>query len=115
VAGVTELVPGSEAGPDGDKPEGELPVRVRQAALAPQLRDRDPTDSGELQAPASAEAFRSTMSAMQGGWERARSMAGTSPADADRDAAPPAAQIPASQDPADQNPADQNPADQGGE
>jgi signal transduction histidine kinase len=105
VAGVTELVPGSEAGPDADQPDGELPVRVRQAALAPQLRDRDTTDSGELQAPPSAQAFRSTMSAMQSGWERARSVAGTPSADA-------APGVAASTD---QNPADQDPADQDGE
>ena len=119
VAGVTELVPGPEAGTDADQPDGELPLRVRQAALAPQLRDRDATDSGELQAPASAEAYRSTMSAMQSGWERGRSAAGTPSAEADPDAASagqdPAYQDPADQIPADQNPADQNPADQGGE
>jgi signal transduction histidine kinase len=100
VAGATELVTGSEAGPAADQPDGGLPVRVRQAALAPQLRDRDAADSEALQAPASAEAFRSTMSAMQSGWERARSAAGTRPADADPDEAASA---------------EQNPADQGGE
>jgi signal transduction histidine kinase len=87
VAGVTELVSGSEAGPAADQPDGGLPVRVRQAALAPQLRDRDAADTGTLQAPpASPEAIRSTMSAMQSGWERARSAAGSPPADAGPDA-----------------------------
>jgi signal transduction histidine kinase len=87
VAGVTELVSGSEAGPAADQPDGGLPVRVRQAALAPQLRDRDAADTGTLQAPpASAEAIRSTMSAMQSGWERARSAAGSPSADAGPDA-----------------------------
>jgi len=125
VAGVTELVPGPEAGPGAGQPDGELPVRVRQAALAPQLRDRDAAGSEELQAPASAEAVRSTMSAMQSGWERARSVAGTPPAGADPDAAAsaeqnaagqdPAGQDPAGQDPAGQDPAGHDPADQGGE
>jgi signal transduction histidine kinase len=100
MAGATELVSGSEAGPVANQPGGGLPVRVRQAALAPQLRDRDATDSGPLQAPASAEAFRSTMSAMQSGWERARSAAATPSADAGPGTAPST---------------EQNPADQGGE
>jgi signal transduction histidine kinase len=115
VAGVTELVPGPEAGPGAGQPDGELPVRVRQAALAPQLRDRDAAGSEELQAPASAEAVRSTMSAMQSGWERARSVAGTPPAGADPDAAASAEQNAAGQDPAGQDPAGHDPADQGGE
>jgi signal transduction histidine kinase len=101
VAGVTELVSGPEAGPAADQPDGGLPVRVRQAALAPQLRDRDATDTGTFQAPpapASAEAIRSTMSAMQSGWERARSAAGPRPADAGPDAAASAEQNPADRD-----------------
>jgi signal transduction histidine kinase len=83
IAGATELVPGPEANPaPADQPAGGLPVRVPQAGLAPQLRDRDATDSGALQAPpVSAEAVRSTMSAMQSGWERARSAAAEPPAD----------------------------------
>jgi len=109
VAGATELVAAPEAGPEADpvadpeadpvasQPDGGLPVRVRQAALAPQLRDRDATDSGTPQAPASAEAIRSTVSAMQSGWERARSAAGTPPADAGPDAAASAEQNPADQ------------------
>jgi signal transduction histidine kinase len=105
VAGAIELVPGPEADPvagqpdggepDSGQPDGGLPVRVRQAALAPQLRDRDPADSGEIEAPAPAEAFRSTMSAMQSGWERARSVAGTPSADASPDATASADQNPA--------------------
>jgi signal transduction histidine kinase len=97
MAGATELVSGSEVGPVANQPDGGLPVRVRQAALAPQLRDRDAADSGPLQAPAPAESFRSTMSAMQSGWERARSAAGTPSADAGPDAAPSAEQNPAGQ------------------
>jgi signal transduction histidine kinase len=89
VAGVTELVPGPETGPAAASDEdGGLPVRVRQAALAPQLRDRDPAVDASTQAPAaSAEEVRSTMSAMQSGWERARSAAGARPADEGHDAA----------------------------
>jgi signal transduction histidine kinase len=55
-----------------------LPVRVRQASLAPQLRDR-----GGFAAPEngprgpSPEAARSTVSALQRGWERGRSASGT--------------------------------------
>ena len=76
VAGATELVPDSGAQP-------ALPVRVPQAGLAPQLRDRDATDSAALEAPGvSAEAVRSTMSAMQSGWERGRSDAAGSSNDA---------------------------------
>jgi hypothetical protein len=84
VAGATELVPDSDDHPaPEDQPDNGLPVRVPQAGLAPQLRDRDATDSGALQAPpVSAEAVRSTMSAMQSGWERARSAAAGSPDDA---------------------------------
>ena len=104
VTGATELVSGPEAAPTANQPDGGLPglpVRVPQAALAPQLRDRDETDSEALEAPSpSAEALRSTMSAMQSGWERARSGAGTPSADPGPDAA---------------TSAEQNPADQGGE
>ena len=55
-----------------------LPVRVRQASLAPQLRNR-----GGFAAPGngpsgpSPEAARSTVSALQRGWERGRSASGT--------------------------------------
>jgi signal transduction histidine kinase len=84
VAGATELVPdtGDHPAPE-DQPGNGLPVRVPQAGLAPQLRDRNAADSGALQAPPlSAEAARSTMSAMQSGWERARSAAAGSPDEA---------------------------------
>ncbi len=94
VAGATELVPGPEASPAAAySPDGELPVRVRQASLAPQLRgqDRDATDGRAFPAPtASAEAVRSTMSAMQSGWERARSAADNPPDDGGPDPAAPA-------------------------
>ncbi len=65
-----------------------LPIRVRQASLAPQLRDQmatepgalvaDPQPSAEEAIPTgepSPEAARSFMSALQRGWERGRSMA----------------------------------------
>jgi signal transduction histidine kinase len=68
--------------------DGELPVRVRQAGLAPQLRDHDRADSGAFRAPpASAEAVRNTMSAMQRGWELGRSVAAGPSAGAGPDAA----------------------------
>jgi signal transduction histidine kinase len=101
IAGATELVPGSQAQPrpTGQK-DGELPVRVRQQSLAPELRERDAADSGTFPTvPGSAEALRSTMSTMQRGWERGRSATAASPADADPGAAS----------------GEQNHADQGGE
>ncbi len=75
------------AAPGGDPAGGdELPVRVRQANLAPQLRDRPPPVTGlgglapagagtSRSAPAaddSPEAARRTMSAWQSGWQRGR-------------------------------------------
>jgi signal transduction histidine kinase len=56
-----------------------LPVRVRQASLAPQLRDRAPgTEGGDRTASApSPEAARSIMTALQRGWERGRYISGS--------------------------------------
>jgi signal transduction histidine kinase len=56
-----------------------LPVRVRQASLAPQLRDRGPgTDGADTVASApSPEAARSIMTALQRGWERGRYISGS--------------------------------------
>jgi signal transduction histidine kinase len=56
-----------------------LPVRVRQASLAPQLRDRPPAaDGGDRTASApSPEAARSIMTALQRGWERGRYISGS--------------------------------------
>jgi anti-sigma regulatory factor (Ser/Thr protein kinase) len=85
IAGATELVPGPDrgTGPAGEQ-SGELPVRVRQESLAPQLRDPDATDTGAFPAlPGSAEELRNTMSTMQRGWERARSAPADPPASAD--------------------------------
>jgi signal transduction histidine kinase len=84
-------LPGSPRGTD--RPEGEadarigsaelsglgLPVRVRQASLAPQLRDSRPTmtpapTDGE-DATSSPESARSTMSALQRGWRLGRAEA----------------------------------------
>jgi hypothetical protein len=57
-----------------------LPVRVRQASLAPQLRDAGPPASGDPAEQAaggpSPEAARSTMTALQRGWERGRYVSG---------------------------------------
>jgi len=57
-----------------------LPVRVRQASLAPQLRDTGPHGAdGDESAPSapSPEVARSTMTALQRGWERGRYVTGT--------------------------------------
>ena len=56
-----------------------LPVRVRQASLAPQLRDggAPPGDAADDSPGApSPEAVRSTMTALQRGWERGRNISG---------------------------------------
>ena len=56
-----------------------LPIRVRQASLAPQLRDggaaRRRRAGADPSAP-SPEAARSTMTALQRGWERGRYITG---------------------------------------
>jgi hypothetical protein len=55
-----------------------LPIRVRQANLAPQLRQQPvvgSADGGEPPAGPSPEAARSTMAALQLGWQRGRSVA----------------------------------------
>jgi signal transduction histidine kinase len=93
IGSATELVPGFGADPAAAPPppayqqDGGLPVRVRQASLAPQLRDRTPADGGAFQAAsASAEAVRTTMSAMQRGWELGRSATAGPPAETGPDA-----------------------------
>jgi len=63
----------------GDAGDLGLPVRVRQASLAPQLREaRKPEDSPPAREPrqASPEAARNTMAALQRGWELGRSSDG---------------------------------------
>jgi hypothetical protein len=95
IGSATELVPDLGADPAATvpapptyQPDGGLPVRVRQASLAPQLRERKPADGEAFRAaPASAEAVRTTMSAMQHGWELGRSAAGPDPASTDRNGA----------------------------
>jgi signal transduction histidine kinase len=56
-----------------------LPVRVRQASLAPQLRERGPGTDGEdrVASAPSPEAARSIMTALQRGWERGRYISGS--------------------------------------
>jgi signal transduction histidine kinase len=56
-------------------PDGGLPVRVPQASLAPQLREPAATgaaDAGFDAPPASADAVRNTMSALQRGFDLGR-------------------------------------------
>jgi hypothetical protein len=61
---------------DGGDYQG-LPRRVRQANLAPQLRGPNPVGSGPAGVPqadpASLSDMRSTLSAMQRGWQEGRS------------------------------------------
>ena len=63
-----------------DLTEFGLPVRVRQASLAPQLRSSGgaPGAAGNGPSALSPEAARSTVSALQRGWERGRYESGTS-------------------------------------
>jgi signal transduction histidine kinase len=89
IGGVTEMMPDSSATPAQAIGENGLPVRVRQASLAPELKESNGADAevaaGLQERPAgtpddsSAEAARSTMSAMQRGWELGRSVAAESP------------------------------------
>ena len=87
VGSATEIMPDPEAGPA--PADGELPVRVRQASLAPELRQPGGGDTGTFEAvtpasePTSADAVRSTMSAIQRGWELGRSAAAEAPGEPD--------------------------------
>ena len=55
-----------------------LPVRVRQASRAPQLRDGAPPGDADADPGApSPDEVRSTMTALQRGWERGRNVSGT--------------------------------------
>jgi signal transduction histidine kinase len=73
---ATWLAPASaEPGYAGRPPAGRLPVRVPQASLPPQLRKPGGNESATRNLDtlqASAEAARSSMSALQRGWERGR-------------------------------------------
>jgi hypothetical protein len=77
--------PAGGPGADGDAPG--LPRRVRQASLAPQLRDnppRRPTSAAVGAAPASGPTpaeIRQTMSALQRGWQEGRSQRMNAPGD----------------------------------
>jgi signal transduction histidine kinase len=72
---------GPGAGGGSAEPAGfGLPVRVRQASLAPQLRERaGPGGAGGESGLPSPEAARSTMAALQRGWALGRSAAGDAP------------------------------------
>ena len=57
-----------------------LPVRVRQASLAPQLRKGGTLPEGAAESDPGApspEVVRRTMTALQRGWERGRNISGT--------------------------------------
>jgi signal transduction histidine kinase len=99
IGSATEIVPDAAGSAPQAIGENGLPVRVRQASLAPELREGDGAGGETLDPapgtpavgpgerpsgapaadPASAEAVRSTMSAMQRGWELGRSAAAESP------------------------------------
>jgi hypothetical protein len=70
--------PGSGGLGAGDFGEGGLPRRVRQASLAPQLRDTAaepaPAQAADDFWTRSPEETRSTVTAIQQGWERGRSV-----------------------------------------
>ncbi len=101
---ATEVEPGPAASHAPAIDANGLPVRVRQASMAPQLRERGPAGdmldagpaTGELPAATPeasaplAETVRSTMSAMQRGWELGRAVAADSPAGPTGAALPPA-------------------------
>jgi signal transduction histidine kinase len=60
--------PAEQVGAPADPVSMDLPTRVRQASIAPQLR----AAADARPAPASPEVVRNTMAAMQQGWERGR-------------------------------------------
>jgi len=77
---------GQPDSPGADREVNGLPRRVRQASLAPQLRDNPPrrrTSAGAA-APASGPTpaeIRQTMSALQRGWQEGRAQQMTAPDD----------------------------------
>jgi hypothetical protein len=81
--------PGGQPGrPGADGDVKGLPRRVRQASLAPQLRDtpRRRTAAAPSASPASGPTpaeIRQTMSALQRGWQEGRSQRMTAPAPGD--------------------------------
>ncbi len=87
---------GQPDGPGADGDVNGLPRRVRQASLAPQLRDNPPVRRTSAAAagaaapaggPTPAE-IRQTMSALQRGWQEGRSQRITAPAPGDRSSDP---------------------------
>jgi signal transduction histidine kinase len=103
IGNVTEIMPEANGSPSPAIGELDgLPVRVRQASIAPELQDRSGETGGGAASPqegpagtpagpASPEAVRSTMSAMQRGWDLGRSAAAESPGEpAGHDAPTPA-------------------------
>ncbi|HMD26636.1 MAG TPA: hypothetical protein VKH61_21260, partial [Streptosporangiaceae bacterium] len=82
-----------EAQPDGDGGVKGLPRRVRQANIAPQLRDNPPRrKTSAAPAPASGPTpaeIRQTMSALQRGWQEGRSQRMTASAPGDSPFEPP--------------------------
>jgi hypothetical protein len=85
--------PGAQ--PDGDGNVKGLPRRVRQASIAPQLRDNPPqrrTLAAPSPAPGSGPTpaeIRQTMSALQRGWQEGRSQRVTASAPGDSPPEPP--------------------------
>jgi signal transduction histidine kinase len=76
----------TDLGDLGDLGDFGLPTRVRQASLAPQLREtgqRDDTSLPSVPRQASPEAARNTMAALQRGWELGRSSTVEPSAEAD--------------------------------
>ncbi|GHF50555.1 hypothetical protein GCM10010359_61150 [Streptomyces morookaense] len=77
---VTERTAGRPPAPDEDRtPTGGLPRRVRQASLAPQLKDdrtaapdRPAPDPAGPDAARDADEVRARMAALQRGWQRGR-------------------------------------------
>ncbi|MEU6876960.1 nitrate- and nitrite sensing domain-containing protein [Streptomyces sp. NPDC046712] len=79
---LVPVPPDGSVPPDGPAPFGGLPRRVRQASLAPQLREAGerPDDKASTGSAASAdtdferdaEEVRSRMASMQRGWQRGR-------------------------------------------
>jgi hypothetical protein len=85
--------PGAQ--PNGDGDVKGLPRRVRQASIAPQLRDNPPrrrTSAAPSPAPGSGPTpaeIRQTMSALQRGWQEGRSQRVTASAPGDSPLEPP--------------------------
>jgi signal transduction histidine kinase len=116
------LSPGDTAlgGTARDDDFGGLPRRIRQASLAPRLRESTAESAqasgGDDLWVRSPEDTRSTMTAIQQGWERGRSVfdapsASTEPASPASASTEPASPAPASTEPASPEPASRAPAD----